>query len=252
MAVPHLSECLMKASRSNHAMRDVLTFLFRHWRREAWLVAGVAAAMLAATVADLFMPLFAGRLVDAVAMHATHAQHARLQALHAALWALGGMAALGIVLVAGRYYALVAIIHLTLRLMSRFARDAFWRVQRFSTDWHANNFAGSIVRRVTRGMWAVDMMDDTLLLALLPALLVLIGSSVLLGWHWPAMGAVVGAGAVLYVALSVALSLYYVAPAARLSNAQDTLVGLAVHVYQGGQQFAEFANPSTLLREKLE
>ena len=35
-------------------------------------------------------------------------------------------------------------------------------------------------------------------------------------------------------------------------NAQDTLVGLAVRVYQGGQQFAEFANPSTLLREKVE
>jgi hypothetical protein len=35
-------------------------------------------------------------------------------------------------------------------------------------------------------------------------------------------------------------------------NAQGTLVGLAVRVYQGGQQFAEFANPSTLLREKVE
>src|SRR5438874_2056923 len=35
-------------------------------------------------------------------------------------------------------------------------------------------------------------------------------------------------------------------------NAQDTLVGLAVRVNQGGQQFAEFANPSTLLREKWE
>ena len=35
-------------------------------------------------------------------------------------------------------------------------------------------------------------------------------------------------------------------------NAQDTLVGLAMRVYQGGQQFAEFANPSTLLREKLD
>src|ERR1700761_911570 len=222
----------MKASRSNHAMRDVLVFLFRHWRREAWLVAGVAGAMLMATVADLFMPVFAGRLVDAVAAHAahttSHAYETKLQALHAAVWALGSMAALGAVLVAGRYFALVAIIHLTLRLMSRFARDAFWRVQRFSTDWHANNFAGSIVRRVTRGMWAVDMLDDTLLLALLPALLVLIGSSVLLGWHWPAMGAVVGTGAVLYVALSVWLSLYYVAPAARLSNAQDTLVGGAM------------------------
>ena len=35
-------------------------------------------------------------------------------------------------------------------------------------------------------------------------------------------------------------------------NAQDTLVGLVVRIYQGGQQFAEFANPSTLLREKAE
>jgi len=35
-------------------------------------------------------------------------------------------------------------------------------------------------------------------------------------------------------------------------NAQDTLVGLAVRVYQGGQLFAEFANPSTLLREKVD
>jgi len=35
-------------------------------------------------------------------------------------------------------------------------------------------------------------------------------------------------------------------------NAQGTLVGLAIRVYQGGQLFAEFANPSTLLREKVE
>lgn len=35
-------------------------------------------------------------------------------------------------------------------------------------------------------------------------------------------------------------------------NAQDTLVGLAVRVYQNGQQFAEYANPSTLTKEKWE
>src|ERR1700761_6695736 len=151
----------MKASRSNHAMRDVLVFLFRHWRREAWLVAGVAGAMLMAPVADLFMPVFAGRLVDAVAGHAAHAtSHAyetKLQALHAAVWALGSMAALGAVLVAGRYFALVAIIHLTLRLMSRFARDAFWRVQRFSTDWHPDKFSRPPLGRGGRGAWGVGM-----------------------------------------------------------------------------------------------
>ena len=35
-------------------------------------------------------------------------------------------------------------------------------------------------------------------------------------------------------------------------NAQDTLVGLAIRVYQNGQQFAEYANPSTLSKEKWE
>jgi ATP-binding cassette, subfamily B, bacterial len=112
--------------------------------------------------------------------------------------------------------------------MSRFAGESFWRVQRFSTDWHANNFAGAIVRRITRGMWAVDTMDDILLLEMLPALLVLVGSSLLLGLRWPDMGIMVAVGAVAYIAISVTLSLYYVAPAARLSNAQDTRIGAAI------------------------
>jgi len=33
-------------------------------------------------------------------------------------------------------------------------------------------------------------------------------------------------------------------------NAQDILVGLGIRVYQSGQLFAEFANPSNLFREK--
>src|SRR5271155_1588775 len=184
----------MRVSRgSQNVMRDALAFLFRHWRREAWLVIGIALSMVVATIADLFMPVFAGRMVDAVAMHAgTHRQ-----ALHAALSALATMLLLGGILVTGRHLSLMGISRLTIRLMARFAADTFWRVQRFATDWHANNFAGSIVRRVTRGMWAVDMMDDTLLLALLPASMVLGGSSLLLGWHWLSMGVIVGIGAAL-------------------------------------------------------
>ena len=152
------------SKKSPNVMRDVLAFLFRHWRRDAWVVSAVASAMVIATIADLFMPVFAGRMVDAVALHAgTHRQ-----ALRSALSALITMLALGAVLVAGRHLAMMAICRLTIRLMARVAGDAFYRVQRFSTDWHANNFAGSIVRRVTRGMWAVDLMNDTLLLALFP------------------------------------------------------------------------------------
>jgi len=205
---------------SQNVVRDVLAFLMRHWRREAWCVAGVALSMAVATCADLLLPVYSGHLVDAVAHGGS-----RLVALRAAGYAILAMASLGALLAGARYLAFLGIVKLTVRLMRRMASEAFWRVQRFSTDWHANNFAGSIVRRITRGIWAVDMLDDTLLLALLPALLVLIGCPLLLGWRWPAMGMLVGAGALVYVSISVGLSLGWIAPAARLSNAQDTRLG---------------------------
>ena len=205
-------------------MRDVLAFLFRHWRREGPLVATVIVSMAVATGVDLVLPVFSGRLVDAIASHPS----ARAVGLRLGVRAIVAMTGLIVLLLAARYAALIGIIRLTLRLMSRFASDAFWRVQRFSTDWHANNFAGSIVRRITRGMWAVDIMDDTLLLAMWPALLVLAGSSLILGLRWPSMGLMVAAGSTIYVGTSIALSLRYVAPAARLSNAQDTRIGGAI------------------------
>ena len=113
----------------------------------------------------------------------------------------------------------------TLRIMSDVARDAFMRVQRFSTDWHANSFAGSTVRKITRGMWALDLLNDTILMALLPSLVVLLGSMILLGLHWPSLGLVVAVGALVYVPMTVVFSTRYIAPAARISNAWDTKVG---------------------------
>src|ERR1700677_2419819 len=103
------------SGKKSNVIRDVLAFLLRHWRREAWLVAGIALSMMIATIADLFMPVFAGRMVDAVAMHAgTHRQ-----ALRAALWALATMLALGGILVTGRHLSLMGITRLTVRLMAR-------------------------------------------------------------------------------------------------------------------------------------
>lgn len=207
-----------------NAMQRVLSFLFRHWKQEGSVVLLIATFMILATSADLLMPIYSGRLVDAIASHAS----GRAAALAVAVRCIAIMAGLGLILLAARHCAFLGIVRLTLRLMSRMASDAFWRVQRFSTDWHANHFGGSIVRRVTRGMWAVDLMDDTLLLALLPALLVLCGSSIILALRWPSMGLLVAVGAICYVSLSISLSLGYISPAARLSNAQDTRLGGAM------------------------
>jgi ATP-binding cassette subfamily B protein len=201
------------------AIRTVLPFVFAHWMRQPWLCAGIATSMLGATMADIFMPLFAGRLVDAVTTGISDISR------HTAFVAFGSIIALGLVHLMMRQCAFSGIIPFTLKMMSDIASEAFHRVQRFSTDWHANTFAGSTVRKVTRGMWALDLLNDTLLLALLPSLSVLSGSMILLGLRWPVLGLAIAAGAATYVTMTVLFSTGYIAPAARLSNAWDTRVG---------------------------
>ena len=202
------------------AIRVVLPFMFRHWLNQPMLATAVVAGLLGATVADLFMPVFSGRLVDAMTSGASDPA-----ARQAALTAFIAIVSLGLVSMILRLAGLQAIVPFTLRIMSDVSRDAFMRVQRFSTDWHANSFAGSTVRKITRGMWALDLLNDTILMALLPSLAVLLGSMILIGLHWPSLGLVVAVGAAIYVPMIVLFSTRYIAPAARISNAWDTRVG---------------------------
>jgi ATP-binding cassette, subfamily B, bacterial len=206
--------------RPTAAIRVVIPFVFRHWLNQPAAAFTVIGGLLGATAADLFMPVFSGRLVDALTRGP-----ADPAARHAALCAFGAIVALGLLSMILRLTGLQAIVPFTLRIMSEVARDAFVRVQRFSTDWHANSFAGSTVRKITRGMWALDLLNDTILMALLPSLVVLLGSMILLGLHWTSLGLVIALGALMYVSMTVAFTTRCIAPAARVSNAWDTRVG---------------------------
>jgi ATP-binding cassette, subfamily B, bacterial len=207
---------------SGRPFQAVLGYTFSHWRRQPVMVAATIGAILAATAADLAIPVFAGRLIDAVG------EPDRAAGRAAGIAAIVAMAALGATQIAGRHLSFLGIIHVTTRMMREVVQEAFWRVQRFATDWHANSFAGSVVRRITRGMWALDLLNDTVVLAFVPATLVLFGSAAMLGWRWPAMGAIVFVGASCYLTLCAGLTLGFVAPAARLSNRWDTRIGGAL------------------------
>jgi ATP-binding cassette subfamily B protein len=204
------------------AYRKVLGFIFRHWAKQPWRVAAMFGTFMLATVADVLTPLYAGRLVDAVANSAT------APALNAALWAFAVLIGLGLFGVIARQLAFVALIQFTLKMMADVAQAAFQRVQRFSTDWHANTFAGSTVRKVTRGMGGIDLLNDTLIIMFFPSLVMLVGTSILLGLIWPLMGIVIAIGSVIYIAVTVVLSVGYVSPAASLANAWDTRMGGAL------------------------
>jgi ATP-binding cassette subfamily B protein len=199
------------------ALRNVLSFTLEHWGARKALLTGIALAMVLSTLTEVIVPVFAGHLVDALEQGPA--------AVRASLEAFGAMAALGLLMVWLRHLAWSGMIPLTLSMMSSIAQETFRRVQRFSTDWHNNSFAGSTVRKITRGMWALDSLNDVLLLALLPALVVLVATVILLGNHWPIMGGIMAVGALVYTVLSVLLAMHVIAPASRLSNALDTRMG---------------------------
>ncbi|WP_413060764.1 ABC transporter ATP-binding protein [Sphingomonas carotinifaciens] len=196
-------------------LRRVLGFTFALWRRAPVLAAACALAMMLGTLTEVFVPLFAGRMIDAVGQGARGA----------AMSAFAAIVALGGAMVVLRHLGWWAITPLTLNMMRDVTVEAFARVQRLSSDWHANAFSGSTVRRITRGMWALDTLNDVLLLSLLPSVTVLAGTVLLLGLHWPVLGAVMGVGAVAYIALTVGLATRVLAPIARLSNQWDTRIG---------------------------
>ncbi|CAM4111879.1 ABC transporter ATP-binding protein [Bordetella muralis] len=206
------------------AFKDVLGFTFRHWREQPWRALLIILLVLLSATADVLTPMFAGRLVDAVAAGISSGPGAWDMAT-TAFWALAALALGSTIFLQLVYFN---IIKLTLNMMTAIASRAFHRVQRLSTDWHANSFAGSTVRKITRGMWALDLLNDTLLIALLPSIGMLVGATILLGVQWPIMGLVVGVGSLVYISVTTALSLGFVAPAARLGNAWDTRLGGAL------------------------
>ncbi|MGO4139493.1 ABC transporter ATP-binding protein [Rhizobium brockwellii] len=201
------------------AYRHVLGFVFHHWRHRPVLVGIIIVLVIASTLAEVMVPVFSGQIVDAIAGS---------NAADRALRAFVVVVALGLTSVTLRWFIFNGIIRLTLRTMADVTNNGFHKVQRFSTDWHANSFAGSTVRKITRGMWALDQLNDLLLVALLPSIVMLVGASIVLGSYWPIMGLIVAAGSLIYIGVTVALSMGFVSPAARLANAWDTKLGGAL------------------------
>ncbi|WJY21738.1 ABC transporter transmembrane domain-containing protein [Fontisubflavum oceani] len=195
------------------AFARVLAFAASRWARRPGLLSIIIGLQIVSTGADVSIPILTGRLVAAVADGATP---------WAAFW---GLMALGVLSIAAKIVSYFAIIDLTIPTMREVEAEAFARVQRLPASWHANAFAGSTARKITRGAWALDDMGDLLLLALGPAVLVLIGTIATLTAFRIEVGLVALAGATIFLAISLALTLKWVAPAARLANAQDRSCG---------------------------
>jgi ATP-binding cassette, subfamily B, bacterial len=193
-----------------------LRFALRYWLLSPRLLALILFARLLSNVVDLSVPIASGHLVDTLT-DANRGGAAPMQALATLIGLVIGFHLC-------RKTFVLAVVPLVTRGMESLTRDAFAKVQRFSSDWHANAFAGATVRKITRGMWAFDLLSDTLIFGLIPACLVVFGATASLAWRWPVLGLVVAIGVAAFLTVAVSLSLKWVAPAGRAHQTLDSRV----------------------------
>ncbi len=200
----------------------VLVYLARQWRRRPVMFSVMATCSALGTVADVFIPVAAGGLVDALAS----APEDRAEAGHWLAYLIFISAALA---VAGfRQAGIRCEMRFSTANMADIVSEAFAKVQRFSLDWHANTFAGSIVRKVTRGMWAYDSATAMLWFGVIPSVSVMVGLCLYMLFTWPLVGLYALTIVIGFMIGSIWLSVSYVRPQNIRSNTLDSELGGAV------------------------
>lgn len=199
---------------------QIMAYLWGHWSSQPISLTCVTILMIAATVCELFLPLVSGQIVEALS------QGPKAEEIATGLFVVFACVA------AGQFFLRNILVrvwsHFCARNMKAITVNSFANVQRFSSQWHADNFAGATVRRVSRAMWAYDTLSDNFLWFILPAAIVLLGLTGMMWAEWPMIGAYVGVSIALFTLASILLARYYIQDANEKSNSADTEIGAAL------------------------
>jgi ATP-binding cassette subfamily B protein len=200
--------------------REIIGYIGRHWLREPGRFGLIWLLIVTAAACDLSIPWASRGLIDAVNNpHRVSAAAWAAWATLSSIYLLQYASRSGTFRIANGFYA---------RIMARIVGEGFQRVQSFSTDWHASNFAGATVRRVSRAMWGYDSASDALLIMLAPTLIVMVGLVVSFSLRWPLEGLFVAVVVGLFAIYNATLAICYIRPANLASNALDSRIGGAL------------------------
>jgi ATP-binding cassette subfamily B protein len=202
-------------------LRDIVDYVWKRWMSQPGYFVGFLGLYLLGLSCDLALPAVSGNIVEALSAgpNAAHTQAVSAYTLFACV-------AFGFYFF--RNTSVRFWIPLAARNMRNIVDDGFKDVQRFSADWHANNFAGATVRRVSRAMNAYDTISDTLVWSIMPAVVVLGGITIQTAFRWPMIGAFVGVAILILFALNWWTWTIYLKKDFSLTNVADTRIGAAL------------------------
>lgn len=198
---------------------QVLAFVWRYVRRHKVLLSAMITGLLMRTGLMLVQPFFYRELVDSIVespgVSAEIMQHAFLMG---GLGVLCGMSGLTFLEISSYLLA-----NIETRAMKEAHSDVFARVQRLSTHFHVNAFAGATSRKISRGTSGIENILDSMWFNFLPLALAMFGFFGALWYLSPIMGVAVLICMIVYIPIAVGQNLYLMR-FTRWTDRQDTRV----------------------------
>lgn len=202
---------------------SVSKFVWSYARRHRGIIAILFASIILQSGLEIAMPYFIGAMTDAVTVTPP------TEAFAAAIPYLATIAGLGAVFwLMHRGTFIIYDYFFKLPIMTAAGCDAFSRVQRFSTDWHANSFAGATMRRITRGFHAIDSLLSDLFLNLFPLIVLTSGIIIFFIVRWGGLGIYLAIATVIFSVVSISLVLKFISPSAAAHARADTRLGATI------------------------
>ena len=211
---------------AKQAMKNVTTtqtikFIWSYFCRFPAMVFAAYFLVTLSVIAELANPYIMSKIIDTISNNALPTDGR----LNEAIFWVVAMTIQGLLFHLTLRSAHLLNCNLDSRVQSLVAAEALDVVQRFSTDWHNNSFAGSTVTKIKRGMRAAHIFFDIILYDLYTAFGVVIGLVVINIFKNTLLSIIFAIFTIFYVTTSTFLALYYVAPQRRRANKEDNRVG---------------------------
>jgi ATP-binding cassette, subfamily B, bacterial len=204
--------------------KQTTKFVWKYFcQKPLWL--GILFVILVlGTISEIAMPHFVGILVDFIVENFD----APAENFNAALKIVGFIVITGV-----SFWTFDILKHWIydyekLFFMQKMTQDIFAKVQRFSTEWHINSFAGATVRKISRGIWAFNQLADEFIFGFIPLILLTIGMVIVMFLRWPQMGIFLAIAGILYTIISLFLVIKLTNKSWQRAARSDTKVGAAL------------------------
>ncbi len=184
--------------------RQVAAFIWPYMRRYLPQLLGMMILLLGSTVATLAQPFFYKEAIDAVATGTPGDTAVYWHAVWMILFGVGCAFAWNVC----EQLGMQILAWIETRMMPQMDSDVFAKVQRLSTGFHVNAFAGATSRKIRRGVDAIEGILDRIWMNFIPAVVVIIGLTIVLLRLAPVIAGAMLVSMILYGALSISLNLY--------------------------------------------